>query len=495
MRDNPKLYEINTAVWLYELSLKYGCSLTIGKVPLGEWDMLKDSGFDYVWLMGIWKRSKIGFDLYRLGPEFPSFQSNLDMVLPGWTNEDIIYSPYSISSYDPDPFIGNWDDIDSVKEELHKRNMGLILDFVPNHTAPDHPWVYEHPDYYIQGSEKDFAENPLFFTQKKLDRKTLYLARGKDPYFSPWTDTVQLNHFNPAMRSALLAELQKIAGHCDGVRCDMAMLVLNDIFDGNWKWAKKDTHTGNIEIEYWEDVRRALPDLLLIAEAYWDTESRLQQLGFDYAYDKGLYDRLLHSSPTEVKQHLKADTSYQQRLVRFIENHDEPRSADVFDIYKLKASAVLYSTLPGMKLYHQGQIEGKRIKIPVQIRLVREEIPDEGIKRFYEKLLSIAGDDIFYHGDWNLLDVLSAGDESYHSLISYIWRWRDKVKIIAVNLSKDYSQGMIVLYNQLTASGDFSFHDEWSGQSYLRPGNEVVKRGLHVILPGFHAHIFNVSKQ
>jgi glycosidase len=109
--------------------------------------------------------------------------------------------------------------------------MKLILDFFPNHTAPDHPWVFEHPDYYIQGSEPDYARDPAAFIPVQKGRRTLYIARGRDPYFPPWPDTAQLNYLSRDVRSALIEELKKISGHCDGVRCDMAMLVLNDIFE------------------------------------------------------------------------------------------------------------------------------------------------------------------------------------------------------------------------------------------------------------------------
>ncbi|MEK8171757.1 hypothetical protein NKH77_27515 [Streptomyces sp. M19] len=83
--------------------------------------------------------------------------------------------------------------------------------------------------------------------------------------------------------------------------------------------------------EFWpriiEDVRRARPGLTFIAEAYWDLEWALQRQGFDFAYDKRLYDRLLHDPADSVRAHLRAAPEYQRGLVRFLENHDEPRAA------------------------------------------------------------------------------------------------------------------------------------------------------------------------
>src|SRR5207302_3088107 len=118
--------------------------------------------------------------------------------------------------------------------------------------------------------------------------------------------------------------------------------------------------------EFWTDARAAVPDLLLIAEVYWDLEWRLQQLGFDFTYDKRLYDRLLHSPARDVAAHLTADDDYQRRSVRFIENHDEPRSASVFED-RVTAAAVVMSTVQGMRFYYDGQFEGRRVHVPVQL--------------------------------------------------------------------------------------------------------------------------------
>ncbi|MEW6571818.1 MAG: alpha-amylase family glycosyl hydrolase, partial [Nitrospirota bacterium] len=172
---HPKLYEINTVAWLYELSQKYGDRFSIGNVPSKEWDGLKESGFHYIWLMGIWKRSQEGRRYFQTDPRYRPLY---DTVLPGWKEEDIIGSPYSVASYEPDPIMGDWQDLDRVLEELHKRNMKLVLDFVPNHTGPDHPWVKDHPEYYIQGSEDDFRRNPAAFFQAQHKGKAFFIAKG-----------------------------------------------------------------------------------------------------------------------------------------------------------------------------------------------------------------------------------------------------------------------------------------------------------------------------
>ena len=147
-------------------------------------------------------------------------------------------------------------------------------------------------------------------------------ASGRDPYFPPWPDVVQLNAFAPELRAAAGETLRAIAEQCDGVRCDMAMLMTNEVFARTW-CARRRPPT-----EYWPEVMAGVrEDFTWIAEAYWDMEFALMQQGFDLCYDKRLYDRLAHEDAAAVRGHLQADLDYQRRLVRFIENHDEPRAA------------------------------------------------------------------------------------------------------------------------------------------------------------------------
>lgn len=489
MKDNPSLYEINTAAWLYELSRQHGSPLTLGEVPVHEWDKIADLGFHYVWLMGVWKRSEAGKIYFQNASEYRPLY---DAVLPGWEEADIIGSPYSIASYEPDPLIGTWEDIDGAREELRKRGMGLILDFVPNHTGPDHPWTIDHPDYYIQGSEDDFRRDPAAFSQIRTGGNMFYIAKGRDPYFPPWPDTVQLNYFNPEMRSALIHELKKTAGHCDGVRCDMAMLVLNEIFSRTWGWASSNPSHESQKKEFWTEVRDALTGFLLLAEAYWDTEWTLQQLGFDYTYDKRLYDRIVASSSQDIYLHLSADISFQSKLTRFIENHDEPRSVGIFPKDRLAAAAVLFSTLPGMKLYLQGQLEGKKVKLPVQLRRVKAEEPDEVMRSFYENLLSITKKDVFHEGEWILKDVIPFLDNSSRNLITYMWKSASRTKLVVINMSENLAQGRIPLTNEIVLEKDYLFIDELNNQKYVRKGTDMATAGLHVILDGYKAHIFDI---
>jgi len=490
MTGNPHLYEINTAVWLYELSEEYGKPMTIGQVPVSEWDRLKDSGFHFIWLMGVWTRCRSDREYFLADPR------NVELcntILPGWTEQDIIGSPYAVAGYEPDPQIGSWEEIDRVRRELHARDMRLILDFIPNHTGLEHPWALTHPDFFIQADAHAFRKNPGDYHPVRHNGETLYLANGRDPCFPPWTDTLQLNYFNPLAREAMIGEIKNMSRHCDGFRCDMAMLILNDIFRKTWGWTLSDEQSAIPQEEFWSTARKSVPDSILIAEAYWDTEWELQQLGFDYTYDKRLYDRVVSASAKNIYLHLLADPAFQGKLTRFIENHDERRSAHVFGRERLEAPAVLFATLPGMKLYHHGQIEGKKIRIPVQMRRVMHEAPDRGTVRLYEKLLSITGQGIFHEGRWQLREVFPLTDDGSHDLIAYTWQAGPRMKLVAVNMTHETASGRIPLKGLVVHEIHYRLHDELHEQLYVRNGNDMIYPGLIVVLAPFRAHIFDIS--
>jgi hypothetical protein len=113
---------------------------------------------------------------------------------------------------------------------LANSGIRLILDFGPNHVALDHSWVTEHPEYFIQRNPQDAKDDPQSFVE--VNGKVL--ACGRDPYFPAWQDVLQLNAFPAGLRQAALQTVLSIAGGCDGVRCDMAMLLLNSIFERTW---------------------------------------------------------------------------------------------------------------------------------------------------------------------------------------------------------------------------------------------------------------------
>jgi hypothetical protein len=494
-RANPALYEINTAAWLFDLSKRLGKTVHLGDVPSEEWDRIESWGMSYVWLMGVWSRSQEG---RKVSLNSTEFRAMFETILPVCKDEDIIGSCYSISSYGPDPLIGTWLDIDRARDELHKRNMGLILDFVPNHTGVDHPWVLEAPEYYIQVSEEDYNKDHAAFFPVNYEGQTLYIAHGRDPNFPAWTDTAQLNYFNPDVRELMVGRIKEIGRHCDGIRCDMAMLVMNEVFQKVWGWTNKDQKYWMPPEEFWTQAVEKVPDLVYIAEAYWDTEYKLQQLGFDFVYDKRLYDRLRNSTPADVRGHLTADLDYQNKLVRFIENHDEMRSVMAFGKDKVKAAAALIAGLPGMKMYFHGQMEGKQIRLPIQIRQSKPDPTDPEILAFYEKLMPPFKDYVFHAGEWHLKNVYPNGEKTAENLIAYTWKLDDSLRLIIVNLSPEPAEGRIDFQDEaseieVSELKDYKLNDRLSGQTFSSSGKQLVHPGLVLRLEGYQARIFEIE--
>lgn len=223
----PVIYEINTWVWLHELGRRLGRPVTLGSVPGETWDALGGLHVDAVWLMGVWERSPTGLDMARSDA---SLQGEFRRALPDFASEDVVGSPYCVRRYVADPYLGGPEALAAARKALAARGLSLLLDFVPNHVAPDHAWVSAHPDYFIRGTAADLARAPGEFhgTGSKV------FARGRDPYFAPWQDVLQLNAFHPGLRRAAIQTLREIAGQCDGVRCDMAMLLITRVFEQTW---------------------------------------------------------------------------------------------------------------------------------------------------------------------------------------------------------------------------------------------------------------------
>ncbi len=489
---HPTIYEINTWAWLHDLSARYRHPVTLADVPPQEWDALAEYRLDAVWLMGVWERSPAG---RRIARQHPGLQEEYRRALPDYTAGDVVGSPYAVRRYQVEAQLGgpagDAEGLAVAREELSLRGMRLLLDYVPNHVAVDHPWVFDHPEYFIQGDSADLVEQPDYF----FEAGGHVLAHGRDPHFPAWTDTAQLNAFHPGLRRAAIETLEAIAGQCDGVRCDMAMLLVNRIFAQTWG-----ARAGKMpEPDFWTEVisavRRAHPDFLFIAEAYWDLEWELQQQGFDYCYDKRLYDRLRADTPESVRLHLTAELDYQNRLVRFIENHDEPRAAAIFDRQRERVAAVTAATLPGARLFHEGQFEGCRIRLPVQLGRRPAEPIDGALRAFYRTLLAAIAEPVFKAGDWQLCARAGWADNpTWENIVAWCWRDGEERRLIAVNLAGSASQARLRLPWGDLHGHTWKLSDAFSGDVYLRSGDEMAGPGLYVSLGAYGLHFLRVER-
>jgi hypothetical protein len=480
----PVIYEVNTAVWLTDLSRGTGRRLTLADVGAAEWDAVTPAGVDAVWLMGVWERSPAGLALANANAEL---QASFRDALPDLRPEDVIGSPYCVRRYRVDDALGGPEALAAARATLAARGARLLLDYVPNHVAPDHPWVTSNPGLFVQGDDHDLATDPGGW----LAVGGAVLAHGRDPYFPPWPDVVQLNAYSPAVRTATAQTLAAIAEQCDGIRCDMAMLMTNKVFGTTWG-TRAGVEPGE---EFWPEVigslRSGHPDVVLVAEAYWDMEWELQQQGFDFCYDKRLYDRLTVADPIAVREHLGADVSYQSRLLRFLENHDEPRVADTMSQDAERAAAVALATLPGATLWHEGQFEGRRVRPPVFL----SRRPDEPLRPefadWYHRLLSAVAGDGVRGGQWHLLTASGWPDnQSCRNLLAWSWSGGDDSRhVVVINLSGQPAQGRIPLAWPDLPGRSCLLTDVLQETRFDRDGDELADPGLFVDLAPWQFHV------
>ena len=485
----PKIYEINTWPWLTSLSDKFGHDIKLNDIPIELLD-LEISFFDVVWLMGVWERSPQGKEI-ALNNE--GLQEEFHKALRYFNTQDVVGSPYSVYYYHVSSQLGGLDALKSFREELKTRGILLMLDYVPNHVSVDHLWTLEKSDVFIRGSLDDLMKKPYDFFSVG---DTIY-AHGRDPNFPSWTDTVQINAFSSDARSKAINTLLSIAQICDGVRCDMAMLMTNSVFSKNWG-----EKAGTLpEKEYWEEiipaVKNKFPDFKFIAEVYWDMEWELIQQGFDYCYDKRLYDCLVSLRAESVRNHLGANIQYQNQLVRFIENHDEPRAIVTFGYEASKAASVLVLTLPGAKLIFDGQTRGYKVKVPVQLGRGAFEEDNKDIFDFYKKLLRIAPGRDFNTANWSLCEAKSIDGNyvSNNNIITYQWLTNNQRLLITVNYSPNPSKAHIVIDDISYELFNWGFTDLLTGIKYNYKGENLTKYGLYVELDGWKSHIFRVEKE
>lgn len=485
----PSLYQINTRVWLTALSRQLGRPVTLEDIPDAELDRMAELGVDWIWFLSVWQTGLAG---QRVSRGNADWRKEFRETLPDLREEDIGGSGFAISDYTVHCNLGGDAALAGLRARLSERGLRLLLDFVPNHTGLDHPWVENHPDYYVTGTEIDLARAPGNYAWARGKRGDLLLAHGRDPYFPGWPDTLQLNYGNPATQEAMIGELVKIAEQCDGVRCDMAMLVLPDVFERTW----------GIRAEpFWPNairrVRERVPEFCFMAEVYWDVEWTVLQQGFDYAYDKRLYDRLRDGHARPVREHLYGGLDYQKRLVRFLENHDEPRAAATFSPGAHEAAAAITFLSPGLRFFHQGQFEGRKKRISPHLVRRPDEPVDQKLERFYDRLLAVLRHPAVRDGDWQLLECVPAweGNGTWDSFLAFAWQGPGGERLlVAVNYSPSQSQCYVRLPFTDLRNAQWQLEDLLGDARYDRDGDDLESRGLYLDVPPWQTHVFSMKR-
>jgi hypothetical protein len=486
--SHPLLYEINTRCWLRELSAQKGTAVTLATIPDSEFASWQELGFTHIWLMGVWTS---GPKARAKAMENPTQKKQYSDVLPDCRDEDIGASPYAIADYRVPEALGGEDGLQSFRRRLNAKGMKLVLDFVPNHLGLDHAWVSERPELFVQSAN----ETAGTFAQPTNERSR-WLAHGKDPYFPPWTDTVQLDYRLEGTRKAMTQLLQGIAKRCDGVRCDMAMLLIQEIFAKTWQHLP--VQGAASPSEFWPTaiarVKQMQPAFLFLAEAYWGLEEKLQSFGFDYTYDKELYDLLTTRNVQGPQSYLVGKSrEYIARSAHFLENHDEPRIASILNPAEHRAAALLILGLPGMRLLYQGQLSGAAIRIPVQLMRRPAEASRPEIEQMYEQLLTVLRQTSVGQGEAELLRPRPAwpGNPTAGNIVLVQWQRRpSEFDLVIVNLAPHPSQCYAPVRLPADTSTQWELRDLLGNEKYVRSAADLQNQGLYLDLRAHAAQLF-----
>jgi glycosidase len=487
--SHPLLYELNTRCWLRELSERHSQSIRLGNVPDAEFARWQQLGFTHVWLMGVWTIGPLSRAISLLDPELRRAGG---VAAPNVSEADVLGSPYAIADYRVPEALGGEDGLRRFRKQLQARGLKLLLDFVPNHLGLDHPWVTTRPGLFVQSAGDT---NDTFLQESPAGSRRL--AHGKDPNFPAWKDTVQLDYRRPETRQAAIELLQFVAQRCDGVRCDMAMLLLNDVFARNWQrypWSEPAPET-----EFWAEAIQAIkmpkPDFLFLAEAYWDLEAQLQALGFDYTYDKRLYDYLVYHNHTETQRHLLSVTpEFVAASAHFLENHDEPRIASILSPAEHRAAALLILGLPGMRFLHNGQLAGARVRTRVQLGRRQSEPPQPDIVALYQRLLTALPKSAVGQGQAKLLRPRSAWSDNATAQYFVLVQWQTaagEFDLVVVNFAEHRSQCYAPLNIPELARHNWKMNDLLGDETYVRRGDDLQNQGLYLDVPGHAAQLFH----
>ncbi len=485
---------------IYQASARH---LVTGTNPAGLQGSLDDigndwllqlvaQGFDWLYLYGIWDSGNAGRMVSRAHPSMWASQTR---ELPNGSISDVSGSPFAIKEYRQDPRLGEPGALARLWGRCQSAGLKLMLDFVVNHTALDHPWLTHRPEWFVQ-SKNDSADNrPDGFIPLPTMRGWSIFAHGKDPYFPSWVDTLQLNLLHPDLIQAHTENLLQAASQCDGLRADMAMLALPDIFRKTWG-SLADPADGSplADEDFWttaiDRLRSTHPNCVLCGEIYWSLEGRMLDMGFDLAYDKSAYDLLRHGDGRALNTYETTVADRSPSLLRFAENHDEERMFTAFGKDRAMAALPLVLLHDGPILVHDGQLQGSLINAGIHLSRKAPEPIDLAVAKIVDLFCQLRLDR--KNPELIVLQPAWDGNPSHECLITKGWQSETKAYLLCVNFAGYSSQGRLRLPLHWIGPDGLEMIDLHGGHTFARTRTEQLTEGLFVDLPSFGMHLFEI---
>lgn len=421
----------------------------------------------------------------------PGLLAEFAHVLPGYTKEDIIGSPYAVYDYKVNRELGVEQDLEVLKSNLNAMGLELMVDFVPNHSAVDAPEAKQTAAYYIKKPQNAPADDSRWYNNT--------IAYGSAGWWgSSWMDTLQFNYWNLDFRKAQIERLMRIASNANYIRCDMAHLILNDQIQANWGDILKQDGYERPDAEFWGEaiaaVKKTFPHVKFLAEVYDPWLAPLQALGFDFTYDKHLYDLLGNGNLDNIRDYLfNVDHTYLGKGAHFVENHDEPRAAQFFgSTQRADAALMVTMTVPGMRFYNEGQQYGFKNRLQVQLRRAAPEPVVNSVSKLYDVFVPIIDRPVFHFGSWTPL--YASNDQKSWRLLAWKWTGDEKI-LVVVNYSDDTGAGAVVLSDAAPINGNDTIPvtDLLSNQTWQRSAKEMQTSGLFVVIDAWSAQILKYA--
>ncbi|MGP1577191.1 MAG: alpha-amylase family glycosyl hydrolase [Treponema sp.] len=544
----------STLVWLDQLSKKYKRSITrLDQIPDEELDFLAESGFNALWLIGVWERSKGSARIKQI-----------------CGNPDAAASAYSLMDYEIAQEIGGWQAVADLKTRAQERGIRLAADMVPNHTGLDAHWVVERPDLFMQTRESPFPsyrfegenlshdprvgvylENHYYSKSdcavvfKRVDHYTgdvRYIYHGNDGTGLPWNDTAQIDFLNPEAREAVIQKILHVARNFPIIRFDAAMVLAKKHIRRLWypehgqggdiasrsrfALSTEEFHS-KLPEEFWREVvdrcAAEAPDTLLLAEAFWMMEGYfVRTLGMHRVYNSAFMNMLKKEENAKyrltIKNTLEFDPEILKRYVNFMNNPDEETAVVQFGKDdKYFGVCTMLVAMPGLPMFGHGQIEGFEEKYGMEYRRAYyDEQVNTGLvdrhryqifplmkkRRLFSGVENFLLYDFWVNGSVN--ENVFAWSNRYHterSLIFYNNKYEQTagwIKVSAAFAVKDadgtkhLEQRTLAEGLQISGKPDYFviMQEQRSKLWYVRESSSIAANGLFVALNGFETQVF-----
>jgi len=542
----------NTYVWLYQLSQIYHREIKhLDEIPDEELDKLARWGFNGLWLIGLWERSKASKRIKQL-----------------CGNPEAVASAYSLKNYRISEDLGGEESYQRLREKAWQRGIRLASDMVPNHMGIDSDWVIDHPDWFISlphtpfpaysFSGQDLSPTDqvtikiedhyygrtdaavVFMHVDKVKGETRFIYHGNDGTSMPWNDTAQLNYLKEEVREAVIQTILHVARKFPIIRFDAAMTLAKKHYQRLWFprpgtggdiasrsefGLTADAFDQAFPKEFWREVvdrvADEVPDTLLLAEAFWMMEGYfVRTLGMHRVYNSAFMNMLRNEENSKyravIKNTLEFEPEILKRYVNFMNNPDEKTAVEQFGKDdKYFGICTLMATMPGLPMFGHGQIEGFAEKYGMEYyRPYWDEKPDTYlIQRHQKEIFPLLKRRDLYSGVDNFLlydfftddgkvnedvFVYSNGNGNQRSLMIYHNKFGSTGGWVNVSASylnkKSNNLETTRLIDGLCLSSNPAnyviFRDIASGLEFIRSIHEIEEKGLHFDLNAYQCHVF-----